>query len=137
MDQHSIKNVKNPADRLDVVNKAYADRIKYKIGTVIFLILLWQSIHFHIYRCESFRKWKDKNIWDVGRTVGRWVDRNIKSNVRNWVAWLSQVLKRSVPYDILLLFPASGWTRNFSLDYVELPRVNIFNRNIIMVLIML
>ena len=33
MDQHSIKNVKNPADRLDVVNKAYADRIKYKTVT--------------------------------------------------------------------------------------------------------
>ena len=33
MDQHSIKNVKNPADRLDAVNKAYADRIKYKIAT--------------------------------------------------------------------------------------------------------
>ena len=29
MDQHSIKNVKNPIDRLDAVNKAYADRIKY------------------------------------------------------------------------------------------------------------
>ena len=30
MNQHSIKNVKNPIDRLDAVNKAYADRIKYK-----------------------------------------------------------------------------------------------------------
>ena len=30
MDQHSIKNVKSPVDRLDAVNKAYADRIKYK-----------------------------------------------------------------------------------------------------------
>ena len=29
MDQHSIKNVKNPIDRLDALNKAYADRIKY------------------------------------------------------------------------------------------------------------
>ena len=27
MGQHSIKNVKNATDRLDVVNKAYADRI--------------------------------------------------------------------------------------------------------------
>ena len=35
MDQHSIKNVKNPTDRLDVVNKAYADRIKYKTATGI------------------------------------------------------------------------------------------------------
>ena len=33
MDQHSIKNVKNPADRLDAFNKAYAERIKYKIAT--------------------------------------------------------------------------------------------------------
>ena len=30
MYQHSIKNVKHPTDRLDAVNKAYADRIKYK-----------------------------------------------------------------------------------------------------------
>ena len=29
MDQHSIKNVKNPADRLEAVNKTNADRIKY------------------------------------------------------------------------------------------------------------
>ena len=33
MDQHSIKNVRNPANILDAVNKAYADRIKYKIAT--------------------------------------------------------------------------------------------------------
>ena len=33
MDQHSIKNMKNLADRLDAVNKAYVDRIKYKIAT--------------------------------------------------------------------------------------------------------
>ena len=35
MDQHLINNVKNPADRLDAVNKAYADRIKYKTATDI------------------------------------------------------------------------------------------------------
>ena len=29
MDQYSIKNVKNPIDRLDAVNKTYANRIKY------------------------------------------------------------------------------------------------------------
>ena len=33
MDQHSIKNVKNPADSLDAVNKAFADRKKYKTAT--------------------------------------------------------------------------------------------------------
>ena len=33
MDQHLIKNVKNPIDRLDAVNKAYDDRIKYKTAS--------------------------------------------------------------------------------------------------------
>ena len=33
MDQHSIENVKNPVDSLNVVNKTYADRIKYKTVT--------------------------------------------------------------------------------------------------------
>ena len=33
MDQLSIKNVMNSVDRLDAVNKAYADRIKYKTAT--------------------------------------------------------------------------------------------------------
>ena len=35
MDQHSIKHVKNPADRLDAVNKAYAYNRKYKTTTGI------------------------------------------------------------------------------------------------------
>ena len=39
MDQHSFKNVKNPIDRLDAVDKAYADRIKYKTAfAVLYLI---------------------------------------------------------------------------------------------------
>ena len=33
MDQHSIKNVENPIDRLDAVNKAYADRLNYKTAS--------------------------------------------------------------------------------------------------------
>ena len=33
MDQHLIKSVKNPIDRLDAVNKAYADRIKHKTAS--------------------------------------------------------------------------------------------------------
>ena len=33
MDQHSIKNVKNPIDKLDAVNMAYADRMKYKTAS--------------------------------------------------------------------------------------------------------
>ena len=33
MDQHSIKIVKNPVNKLDAVNKAYAIRMKYKTAT--------------------------------------------------------------------------------------------------------
>ena len=35
MNQHSIKNVKNPVERFDAVNKAYVDRVKYKSFTGI------------------------------------------------------------------------------------------------------
>ena len=35
MDQHSIKNVKNPVERFHAVNKAYVDRVKYKSFTGI------------------------------------------------------------------------------------------------------
>ena len=34
-DQHSIKNAKSPVNRLDAVNKAYVDRVKYKSFTGI------------------------------------------------------------------------------------------------------
>ena len=33
MDQHSIKNVMNPVKKLDAINKAYDDRMKYKTAT--------------------------------------------------------------------------------------------------------
>ena len=35
MEQHSIKNVKNPVERFDAVNKVYVDRVKYKSFTGI------------------------------------------------------------------------------------------------------
>ena len=35
MDQHSIKNVKNPVERFDAVNEVYVDRVKYKSFTGI------------------------------------------------------------------------------------------------------
>ena len=35
MDLHLIKNVKSPVNKFDAVNKAYADRIKYKTTTGI------------------------------------------------------------------------------------------------------
>ena len=40
MDQYSVKNVIGPVHKFDAVNKAYADRIKYKTVTGNILILL-------------------------------------------------------------------------------------------------
>ena len=50
MEQHSIKNVKNPVERFDAVNKAYVDRVKYKSFTGI---IPHTSL---ISRCERFFK---------------------------------------------------------------------------------
>ena len=63
MDQHSIKNVKNPTDRLDAVNKAYADHIKYKTatGNIPNTVMTDHTI-FTFPPCESFCQWKDKNM---------------------------------------------------------------------------
>ena len=106
MELNSIKNVKNPVDRLDAVNKAYSERIKYKTasGNIPNTVLTDHNI-LHISHCESFCQWKYKNMRDMGWTVGRWVGSNIKSNIRNWMARLSQVFKRPIPYDIFLWFP--------------------------------
>ena len=63
MDQHSIKNVKNPADRLDAVNKAYADRIKYKITTGnIPNTVMTDHILFTFPAAKAFASGNNKNM---------------------------------------------------------------------------
>ena len=62
MDQHSIKNMKNPDDRFDTVNKAYADRIKYKTATGNIPDTVITEHTLHISRCKSSFQWKDKNM---------------------------------------------------------------------------
>ena len=46
MDVHFIKDVKNPVNKSDAVNKAYFVRINIKQSLVIFLILLCQTIRY-------------------------------------------------------------------------------------------
>ena len=83
MDQHAITNVKNPIDILDTVNKAYADRIKYITASGnIPKIVLADHILFTFPTGKAFCQWKDKNMWDVVWTVGRWVDSHIKHQVQ-------------------------------------------------------
>ena len=122
MDQHSTKNVKNPADRLDAVNKAYADRIKYKTVTGnIPNTVMTDHILFTFAAAKAFanRKIKICEMW-----VERLAD--------EWIATSSQMFATECPgFDkfsrgsFLITFctgsPASGWTRNFRLDYVDVP----------------
>ena len=133
MEDHLIKNVKNPVNKFDAVNKAYADCIKYKTATCsISNTAMTDHTLFTFSAAKAFAS-GNKNMWNVDWTVERWGDCNIKFNVSNCVAWLSQVFPRSVPYDILHCLPASGWTRDFRLDYIELPwgSLNDYNHNII------
>ena len=58
-------------------------------------------------------------MW-VERLADEWIITSSQMFAKAW-GKRSQVFKRSVPYDILYWFSASGWTRNFRLDYVELP----------------
>ena len=63
MDQHSIKNAKNPIDRLDAVNKAYAVRIKYITASGNIPNTVFDRPNtLHISHWESYYQLKDKNM---------------------------------------------------------------------------
>ena len=63
MNQHSIKNVMNPTNKFNAVNKTYADRIKYKTATGnIPDTIMTDHILFTFLRCERFFQRKDKNV---------------------------------------------------------------------------
>ena len=105
-DQHSIKNVKNQIDRLDAVNKASADSIKYKTASGnIPNTVLTDDILFTFPTGKAFARGKIKicEMW-VERLVDEWVATS-SPMFRNLVAGLSQVFKRPIPYDIFLWFP--------------------------------
>ena len=75
MDQHSIKNVKNPADRLDAINNAYDDRIKYKIATGnIPITVMTDHILVTFPAAKAFASGKKKicDMW-VERLADEWI----------------------------------------------------------------
>ena len=75
MDQHSIKNVKNSADRLDAVNKTYADHIKYKtaIGNIPITVMT-DHILFTFPAAKAFSSGKIQ-ICEMGveRLADEWI----------------------------------------------------------------
>ena len=121
MDQHSIKNVMSPVNKLDAINKAYADRIKYKpaSGNIPNTVMTDHSL-FKFPAAKAFTSGKIKicEMW-VERLADEWITISSPMFATEWPGY-HNVFKRSVPYDITGS-SVSGWTHNFRLDYVELP----------------
>ena len=122
MDQHSIKNVKNSTDRLDVVNKAYADRTKYKTATGnIPNTVMTDHTLFTFSPAKAFTSGKIKicEMW-VERLVDEWIATSSPMFATEWPGFH----KFARGLSLMTFFtssPASGWTRNFRVDCVELP----------------
>ena len=122
MELNSIKNEKNLVDRLDAVNKAYADRIKYKTASGnIPNTVLTDHILFTFPIAKPFVSGKIKicEVW-VERLEDEWVATSSPMFATEWPGF--HKLTRGL---FLMTFftgsPASGWTRNFRLDYIDQP----------------
>ena len=122
MGQHSIKNVKNPVERFDAVNKANVDRVKYKSFTGIILNTVLTD-HTLVTFPDAKGFLSKKTI--IGKM---WVERS----TYEWIATSSPMFATDWPGfhkftggPCLMKFfsgsPACGWTRNFRLDCIELP----------------
>ena len=107
MNQHSIKNVKSPINKFDAVNKAYTDRIKYKsaTGTIPNTVRTDHTLF-------TFPATKDiisgKIIIFEMWVATEWPGFHMFSRGPSLIKFFNG-------------FPASGWTRNFRVDYIELP----------------
>ena len=130
----------SPFNKLDAVNKAYADRIKYKTatGNMPNTVMTAHTLFtFPAAKAFASRKIKICEMW-----VERLADKQITTSSSMFATEWPGFHKFSRGPFLMTFFTgshASGWTRNFRLDYVELSRVSLynFNCNIIMILIML
>ena len=122
MDQHSIKHVMSPVNKLDEVNKAYADRIKYKTvtGNIPNTVMTDHTL-FTFPAAKAFASGKIKicEMW-VERLADEWIVTSSPMFETQWPGFH----KFSRGPSLMTFFTsssASGWTRTFLLDYIELP----------------
>ena len=122
MDQHSIKNVMSPVNKLDAVNKANADRIKYKTATGnIPDTVTTDHTLFTFPAAKAFASGKIKicEMW-VERLADEWITTSSPMFVTSWPGF-HKFFRGPSRMTFFTASPASAWTRNFCLDYVELP----------------
>ena len=97
MDQHSINNVKNPAERLDAVNKAYADRIKHKTatGNIPNTVMTYHTL-FTFPPAKAFTSGKIKicEMW-VERLADEWIATSSPMFATDWPGF--DKLSRGLP----------------------------------------
>ena len=121
MDLHLIKNVKIPVNKFDAVNKAYVDRIKYKIASgIIPNALMADHTLFTFPAVKAFASGKIIicEMW-VERLADEWIGTSSPMFATAWPGFH----KFSRDPSIMTFFsssPASGRICNFRLDYIEL-----------------
>ena len=121
MNLHLIKNMKSQVNKLDAVNKAYVDRIKYKTAT--------GNIPNTVMSDHTFFTFPTAKVFASGKIIicEMWVERLADE----WIATSSPIFGTGWPGchkfsrgPSLMTFSSlvlrRGWTRNFRLDYVEL-----------------
>ena len=116
-----IKNVKNPVNKFHAVNKAYADRIKYKTTTgIIPNIAMTDHILFTFLAAKAFASGKIKicEMW-VERLADEWIATSSPMFATEWPGF--HKFSRGPP--LMTFFtgsPTSCCSCNFRFDYVKL-----------------
>ena len=86
MDDHLIKDVMNPVNKVDAVDKAYADRLKYKTTTsIISNIAITDHILFTISAAKAFAS-REINICEmwVERLADDWITTSSSMFAAEW-----------------------------------------------------
>ena len=122
MDLHFIKNVKSPVNKLDEVTMAYVDHIKYKtaIGNIPNTVMTDYTL-FTFPAAKAFASGKIIicEMW-VEWLADEWIATSSPMIATVWPGFHKFSRGRS-HMTFLSGSSASGWTRNFRLDYIELP----------------
>ena len=122
MDQHSIKNVKSPVIKFDAVDRAYVHCIKYKsaTGNIPNTLMTYHTL-FTFPAAKDFMSGRKIicEIW-VERLIGELISTSSQMFATEWPGFH----KFTEGPSLMTFFsgsPASGWTRNFRVDYIEQP----------------
>ena len=121
-ESYSIKNVKSPVNKFDAVNKAYADRIKHKSATGIIPNTVRTDHTLFTFPTTKDIISGEITICEmrVERLVGELISTSSSMFATEWPDFY--MFSRG-PF-LMTFFngsPASGWTRNFRVDHIELP----------------